>query len=225
MKKIIIIILAVSCLFYGCENAKTDDKLKELENVSSYNDISSEIENLDEFDSYFDALKENSLGVYDFENAYNMCVQAITEYQYCKVNKGKMDFSKYIENKDLIKYLETKLEVNKICPQHEVTNTGLMKFSIQEASSTKFSKDRLFLKIAYFTSETQNSGCSSVIDFIVENINGKLVIVEWYDTHKDGFDVTCRGFLDVEKEDIFWKNQQLVDKLKNKVDDYIKNNV
>lgn len=227
MKKIIVAIAFVFILtLTGCnfnEDISTslinsNDNISSSQNTSSIEDKYNV--NPDN-NTGFMALESEDIRCYDFESAYKMCVQAITEYQSTRKNGEKMDFSKYIENPKLITYLETKLNSFYFFPQeYEVNKTGLIEFEVQEANSTGYHGDRAYIHIAYGCFNGVSESSSSV-EFIVKNSNGKLVIAEWYDCGKDTFDTIFRGSIDIKNDDIYWNTVDTA-LLNKKISEHIK---
>lgn len=220
MRKLISVLI-LTLMLTGCNTKKADS--------SSVSQPSSEISSSSESSSTditptisqsFKSRNDDQLSMYDFETAYALCVQAISEYQSARENKGKMDFSKYVENESLISYLETKLASFYFFPlEYEVNQTGLFEFAVQQANATGFDGDRLYLHIVY-GNFTGGSGSSSTAKFIVKNSGGRLVIAEWYDHGKDTFDTLCRGHLDIKENNIYWEEPEMVNTIQEKIKKY-----
>lgn len=201
MKKLAIAILVISAVgLIGCSAGNNDDSVN---NVSpKYTDVSSNTLSQSEKDIEYNAISDDgSIERYDFENAYALCVQAITDYQSARINNNAVDFSKYIANPALIDYIEKSInapkEAHGLLTAFEVNMTALNEHSVQ--------KNRMYLNIA-FGNRKGAAVVSRSSEFIVENIDGRLVISEWYSDGKDSFDTCVRGYLDVKNNDVYWDN-------------------
>lgn len=129
---------------------------------------------------------------FDFETAYAMCTQALTECSDACENGGEVDFSKYIEDENLIRYMNERLSRQKM---YKVNATGLIEYVTYLVVQDK--PNFMYLRIARANVDVNRNGNYSCTDFLVKNSNGRLVIAEWYDDDKDCFDYSARGRLDI----------------------------
>lgn len=219
MKKIIIFI-AIIVILTGCNTNYSSKKSNSFNNTESSNTIPAINKDSNIKKEFIAHKKGTTLDPYDFDEAYKMCIQAISEYQEARINKKEIDFSKYIENEKLITYLDKKLKSpNHYMNEGEVNKIGLIEFEIQHSNDTKFDKDRMYLYMAWGNIK-ETSGFSTTVEFIVTNSNGKLVISEWYDNGKDTFDTSFRGDLEIKKNDLYWKKVD-IDLLEKKIAKHI----
>lgn len=234
MKRLILFAICAMFLLVSCSDGK-DEKITSSESSSSIaassevsgeptspkSGISSEPTNADVEFSFTAVLDDNSIGSYDFENAYEMCVQAITDFQYARVHDTEMDFSKYSVDKKFIDYMhqsiKAPLSVHGLNMSGEVNRTGLVEFKSQEKNATGYLADRLYLYIVF-----GSSFGSRGVEFIIENLNGRLVISDWYMRTKDSFDISCRGYLDIKNDDNYWKTVD-EEALNTKIDKHLTN--
>ena len=196
-KKLSLVLLLCICLFSsGCSPpAPEPEPESQPESSSAVSETSSQEE--EPVSSQREYLPENEDGIsaLDFETIYALCSDALMEYQSALANNTGMDFSPYIENPDLISYMEKQLDLERLYHGFytikEYERLGLAEYDLQ-----KRNKDRVYLKIG-----PENN---SIIEFLVENTGERLVITEWYGKIKDSIDLNCRGYLDIRKDNLYW---------------------
>lgn len=141
---------------------------------------------------YFEAWEKDSCEVscYDFETAYVMCTQALIECSEAYASGENIDFSKYIKDKNLTKYMKEKIKSDHHYDEMNlVSATGLCDYDINN--------DMIYFSIGRAMVDDNHYGSYSYTNFIVKNSNGRLVIAEWYDGDKFSFDYSARGRLNI----------------------------
>lgn len=139
---------------------------------------------------YF-AKNENELSEFDFETAYEMCVKALTDYYKAVWNGTDIELDIFIENENLKKYTQKKIQ-----SQYNVLTEDSVEDIDIGAWEAEYTNDEdggfLYLKLPVeITLSVGNYG--EVTEFLVHNVNGKLVIVDWYTNTKDSYDFKTRG--------------------------------
>ena len=197
--KLLLSILLTLCLFSsGCSppapEPEPESSLAVSETSSQEEEpVSSQREYLPKHDDYISA--------FDFETIYTLCCDALTEFQSALVtayetgNETKVDFSKYIENPDLIAYMEKQLELGiqyqGFYDYKEFDELGLYQYDLQ-------SKNGVYLCVAYAD--------VSIVQFLVKHTGERFVIAEWFNGCKDSLDVICRGghLRDIKDGPLYW---------------------
>lgn len=139
---------------------------------------------------------ESELSEFDIETAYEMCVNALTDYYKAVWNGTDIELDTYIENDNLKQYTQ-----KKILSQHDVYK-NLTEDSVQNIDidigtwKAEFTNDKdggfLYLKLPVEIIKSVGS-YGEVTEFLIRNINDKLVIVDWYTDAKDSYDFITRG--------------------------------
>lgn len=139
------------------------------------------------------AKNEGELSELDFETAYEMCVRALTDYFKAVWNGSDIELDTFIDNENLKQYTQKKIQ-----SQYDVYaqfNDKVQNVEIG-AWEVEYTDDVdggfLYLKLPVEINKTVGSR-GEVTEFLVRNVNGKLVIVDWYTGTKDGYDFMVRG--------------------------------
>lgn len=159
------------------------------------------------------AKNEKELSNSDIETAYEMCVAALTDYYKAVWNGTDIDLDTYIENENLKQYTQKKVD-----SQYDVY--GGFNDPVQDvvigAWEAEFTDDEaggmLYLQLPAEVKKTVGSR-GEVTEFLVRNINGKLVIVDWYTFAKDSYDFTVRGENETIDNPDIWNDREWVRKL------------
>ncbi|USG64244.1 hypothetical protein NDK47_19080 [Brevibacillus ruminantium] len=140
------------------------------------------------------AKNESVLSESDIETAYEMCVNALTDYYKAVWNGTNIELDAFIENDNLKQYT-----LKKILSQYDVYK-NVTENSVQDivigAWEAEFTNNEdggfLYLKLPVEIIKSVGS-YGEVTEFLVRNVNGKLVIVDWYTGAKDSYDFLTRG--------------------------------
>ncbi|RXZ83226.1 hypothetical protein EBB07_07835 [Paenibacillaceae bacterium] len=159
------------------------------------------------------AKNEGGLTIQDSETAYEMCARALTDYYKAVWNGTAIELDTFIDNENLKQYTQKKIQ-----SQYDVYaqfNDKVQNVEI-DAWEVEYTDDVdggfLYLKLPAKINKAVG-GSGEVTEFLVRNINGKLVIVDWYTNTKDGYDFMVRGAnLTIDNPDI-WNNSEWVKKL------------
>ncbi len=162
------------------------------------------------------AKNEGELSELDFEMAYEMCVRLLTDYYKAVWNGSDIVLDTFIDDDNLKQYTQKKIQ-----SQHDVKgNLNDIVQNIEIGSwEVEYTDDVdggfLYLKLPVEINKDIGS-YGEVTEFLVRNINGKLVIVDWYTGAKDSYDFLVRGEnLTIDNPNI-WNDSDWVKKLNNK---------
>jgi len=141
------------------------------------------------------AKNEGELSVQDSETAYEMCVRALTDYYKAVWNGSDIDLDTFIDNEYLKQYTQKKIQSQyDVYVKNNLTDKG-QNIEI-DAWEVEYTDDVdggfLYLKLPVQINMTVGS-YGEVTEFLVRNVNGKLVIVDWYTGAKDSYDFMVRG--------------------------------
>ncbi len=141
------------------------------------------------------AKNEGELSELDFETAYEMCVQALTDYYQAIWSGSDVELDRFIENENLKQYTQEKIRVQyQLYATHNVTdevrNIEIDDWEVEYRDDVD--GGFLYLKLPVKINKTIG-GYSEPTEFLVRNVNGKLVIVDWYTCAKDSYDFIERG--------------------------------
>ena len=139
------------------------------------------------------ANNKEELSIQDSETAYEMCVRALTDYYKAVWNGSDIELDTFIDNENLKQYKQKKIQY-----QYDVygnLNDKVQNIEIS-ASEVKYMEDVdggfLYVKLPAEIKKTVGS-YGEATELLVRNINGKLVIVDWYTGAKDSYDFMVRG--------------------------------
>jgi len=141
------------------------------------------------------AKNEGELSVQDSETAYEMCVRALTDYYKAVWNGSDIDLDTFIDNEYLKQYTQKKIQSQyDVYVKNNLTDKG-QNIEI-DAWEVEYTDDVdggfLYLKLPVQINMAVGS-YGEVTEFLVRNVNGKLVIVDWYTGAKDSYDFMVRG--------------------------------
>ncbi|WP_054954737.1 hypothetical protein [Paenibacillus dakarensis] len=164
------------------------------------------------------AKNEGKLSIQDSETAYEMCVRALNDYYKAIWNGTDIELDTFIHNEYLKQYTQKKIQSQYDTYAQFNEKVQNIQIGTWEAEYTDDVKGGvLYLKLPV---EIINSVGSrgEVTEFLVRNVNGKLVIVDWYTGTKDGYDFITRGEnIAINNPDI-WNDSEWVRELDGKTD-------
>ncbi|MDR4887420.1 hypothetical protein RGU12_07585 [Fredinandcohnia sp. QZ13] len=139
------------------------------------------------------AENEGELSELDFETAYELCERVLTDYYKAVWNGSDIELDTFIENDNLKQYTRKKIQ-----SQYDVK--GNLNDKVQNieigAWEVKYTDDVdggfLYLKLPVEIKKAIGS-YGEVTEFLIRNVSGKLVIVDWYTGAKDSYDFMVRG--------------------------------
>ncbi len=143
----------------------------------------------------------------DIETAYKMCVHALTDYYKAVWNGTDIDLDAFIENENLTQYTEKKIQ-----SQHALygKNDKVKDIEIYDWEAD-YNADGEYLYLFMPVKITNyQGGYGEATEFLVRNVNGKLVIVDWYTGGKDTYDFMVRGENETIDNPDIWYDQEWV---------------
>ncbi|WP_339254384.1 hypothetical protein NSQ43_07445 [Sporosarcina sp. FSL W8-0480] len=161
------------------------------------------------------AKNENEISMLDGETAYEMAVDALTDYYKAIWNGTDIDLDQYIGNENLKEYLQTKV-------QSEFKKYGTLDSKVKQLDigdwEVEFSEDEkggyLYVAVSVAIQKHHGGGYGEGTEFFIRNIDGKLTIVDWYTGGKDTYDYLIRGYQQKIDDPDIWSNSEWVKKFK-----------
>lgn len=162
------------------------------------------------------AKDENELSMQDAETAVELCVDALTDYYKAIWNGTEIDLDRFIGNENLKEYVETKVYA-------EYQKYGGLDGKVKQLEigdwEVKFSHDEkggyLYLDIPVNIQKHYGGGYGEGTEFFVRNVDGKLVIADWYTGGKDTYDYLVRGYEQKITDPDIWNDNEWVAKFKS----------
>lgn len=172
--------------------------------TNSVKQVNSTIKDSPEKD--FKVINSKELSVLDFETAYKLGKAFVNDYFSQRSGRSKIDFSKYIVNKNLLKYSNKRVSVEKNKMDIKEISIGLVKAQfIHEEECFDF----IYGIIA---KNSHDGGFSDPLEVLISNANGNLIISDWYIRWGMGvssFDERYRPNAIIKSPKI-WDNQEFV---------------
>ncbi|MFC3746648.1 hypothetical protein [Paenibacillus sp. GCM10012306] len=201
--KRIYLLLGILFTLSACEQANTnisekntavvagDVNTKDAENteVSSITK-----EDLSKNPSVFLAEDESDPLVWDFETAYKMCTEALSEYYKAIWNGSDIDLDTYIDNENLKQYMHTKITSQyELFLKNKLTDNLVTGIDINASKVEQVGGDKRFFYLKLDARVEKDVGSfAEPTEFLVQYLNGRLVIVDWYTNGKDSYDSIVR---------------------------------
>lgn len=165
------------------------------------------------------AKSEGELSDADIETAYEMCVRVLNDYYKAVWNGTAIDLDRFIVNENLKQYIEKKVQL-----QHEKYghfNDKVKNIEMNGAWEAELTDDEdggfLYLHLPVAINKYQG-GYGEGTQFLVHNVDGKLVIVDWYTGGKDTYDFMVRGDNVTLDDPEIWNDSEWVKTLGEKTD-------
>lgn len=145
--------------------------------------------------SDFVAEDRSVLSAVDFETAYQMCAQALSEYYKAIWNGTDINLDTYIDNENLKQYTQNKITSQYgLFLKNKLTYNQVTDVDIDAEKADFYERDQRFFYFKLNAHVKKDLGnFAEPTEFLVQNLNGKLVIVDWYTGAKDSYDSTVRG--------------------------------
>ncbi|MFJ7826582.1 hypothetical protein [Psychrobacillus sp. NPDC096623] len=142
------------------------------------------------------AKNKGGLSIQDSETAYEMCARVLTDYYKAVWNGSNIEMGAFIGNVNLEQYTQKKIQYQfDLYLTHNLTD-NLVKSVDVGTFEVEYTDDVaggfLYLKLPVEIKKTVGS-YGEPTEFLVRNVNGKLVIVDWYTGTKDSYDFMVRG--------------------------------
>lgn len=222
MTRLIMLFIAIGLVLVGCSQNKTNDNNEHNTPVGVESAINTEVtpsteRNISQDSSSSYAAKiEGELSDQDFETAYEMCVRALTEYYKAVWNGSDINLDIFIDNDHLKQYTQQKIQSQyDVHVKNNLTDDLVQNIDIG-AWEVEYIDDAdggfLYIKLPVQVNMTVG-GYGEVTEFLVRNLNGKLVIVDWYTGAKDSYDFMVRGENQTIDNPDIWNDSGWVKKL------------
>lgn len=160
------------------------------------------------------------LSIQDSENAYEMCVRALTDYYKAIWNGSDINLDAFIKNEDLKQYTQHKIQhqSNLYLPfKYFVKSVNIGSRGVEPVVAYTDDADGGFLYLMLPAEINQTLGSyGDATEFLVRNVNDQLVIVDWYTGGKDTYDFIVRGENETIDNPNVWKDSEWVSKLNNR---------
>jgi hypothetical protein len=165
--------------------------------------------------SEFLAQNESDLSAWDFETAYKMCATALSEYYKAIWNGSDIDLDTYIANENLKQYTQKKVASQyDLFLKNKLTYNQVTSVDIGTRQVDYVGGDKSFFYLKLDASVHKDIGnFAEPTEFLVQSLNGKLVIVDWYTNSKDSYDSTVRGESEAINNPDIWNNGEWVRKI------------
>lgn len=167
--------------------------------------------------------KIDELSLEDSETAYALCMRALTDYYKAIWNGSEIDLGAFIQNENLKRYTETKINYHfDLFNKHNINDYPLEGVVDNQEVDwvVKFTDDNaggyLYVNLPVEVKWDDQSGRGEATEFLVRNVNGKLVIVDWYTGGKDSYDFLVRGENEAVNNPEIWNNSEWAKQLDKK---------
>lgn len=223
MTKFMMFFIVMGLVLVGCSQDKANENNEKnipAGNSSANSAINTEITPSTEQNGLQDspeyvAKNKEKLSVQDSETAYEMCVKALNDYYKAVWNGSDIKLDTFIDNDHLKQYTQKKIQ-----SQYDVHVKNNHTDKVQNieigAWEVEYTDDVdggfLYLKLPVQINMDVGS-YGEVTEFLVRNVNGKLVIVDWYTGAKDSYDFTVRGENQTIDNPNIWNDSEWVKKL------------
>lgn len=225
MTRLILFFIIIGILLVGCSETNSNNE-KNTPVVSVNNAVNTETQPSTEQNGLQDSPRylpenEGELSLQDSDTAYEMCVKALTDYYKAVWNGEDIELDTFIDNESLEQYMQKKIQ-SQFDLHSAYYNDKVQNIEIS-SSEVEFTDDAdggvLYLKLPAEIKYTVGS-FGEATEFLVRNINGKLVIVDWYDGGKDSYDFLVRGENQTIDNPNVWNDSEWVKELNRKQNEF-----
>lgn len=167
---------------------------------------------LSKVSSEFLAQNESNLSAGDSESAYKMCAEALSGYYKAIWNGSDIDLDTYIDDENLKQYTQKKVSSQyNLFLKNKLTYNQVTGVDIDARQVEYVGEDKSFFYLKLDARVHKDIGnFAETTEFLVQNLNGKLVIVDWYTSSKDSYDSTVRGEIQTINNPDIWNNSEWV---------------
>lgn len=200
-KRLIILIGILSITILGCGYSSYKITASQVKETKAKEVISNSF-----VDKDFKVKNEKELSTLDFETAYELGKSFLTDYYSHKSRTLIIDFSKYIVNKNLLKYSNERALV-----ENHVLDIKEISIGIDKAQFIDKEKSYYFA-YTIVTKDSNIGGFGEVVEIIISNIEDNLVISDWYiryGTGSSSFDEKFRPNEVINSPKV-WENEDYV---------------
>lgn len=125
---------------------------------------------------------EQGLRTSDFDTVYSLCTDFLKDYYTTITNENKMDPTKYIESENLLCYTHKVIERATLLSASKLQKATFGLIDIQWHEEQQY----VFLDLSAVILMDYGGSYGESHQFLVENQDNKLVIVDWYSPGKGG---------------------------------------
>lgn len=227
MTRLILFFIVIGLVLVGCSqektignNKKNTPALSEVKHadhaISKKITPGTELSIVHDSPEYV-AKNKGELSIEDSETAYEMCVSALTDYYKAIWNGTDIELDTFIDNENLKQYTQKKIQSQS--DLYGNFNDKVQSIEIDEAWEVEYVNDAdggfLYLHLPVHIKKFVG-GFGEGTEFLVRNVNGKLVIVDWYTGGKDTYDFMVRGDNQTIDNPTIWNDSAWVEKLNKK---------
>ncbi|MGV2881413.1 hypothetical protein [Paenibacillus taichungensis] len=225
MKKRAYLLLIIVLTLSACEQTNTSTNEENtavvVGNMNAKESKNTEISlstkgDLSKVTSEFLAQNESGLSAGDSETAYKMCTEALSGYYKAIWNGSEIDLDTYIDNENLKQYTQKKVSSQyDLFLKNKFTYNQVTGVDIDARQVEYVGGDKSFFYLKLDARVHKDIGnFAEPTEFLVQNSNGKLVIVDWYTSSKDSYDSSVRGDTQIIDNPDIWNNSKWVSTIK-----------
>lgn len=213
---LLITVLTTAGIYFATERLDNESPIAAAPNDSITKEIPpNHGQNSTQSTPVYAAKNDDELSMSDAETAYEMSVDALTDYYNAIWNGTDIDLDQFIGNENLKEYLHTKV-------QSEYKKYGTLDSKVKHLEigewEVKFTDDEkggyLYLQVPVAIQKHHGGGYGEGTEFFVRNVDGKLAIVDWYTGGKDTYDYLVRGYQQKIDDPDIWNDSEWVKKFK-----------
>jgi hypothetical protein len=163
-----------------------------------------------------DTIHNLSITTLDTEKAYELCAEALSGYYKAIWNGLEFDVSRYVDNQNFQSYTEKKIKSQyNLFRKNNLTYNQVkeVKMDAEKVDIVEGEQNVYYLKMNARIIKDVGEYAEST-EFLVQDLKGKLVIVDWYTSGKDSYDSIMRGESQVINNPAIWENSEWAGKLK-----------
>ena len=210
MKKLILTVLFLSCIFLISCSGEADSTAQNTDNNLTEQSANNTSDDLTEYsaDKVSNDLTEYLAGqtdgsmhiVQDYDTVISLCSDAIMEFVRAVADQDNADMNPYIENALLKEYMQYRVEHHNFQYVREDTH----RFLIEEI---RFQDEYALIKgVLAVYSGVDSYSLDGETSFLVKNLNGRFFIVDWYWDAMDSPDVLWRGVFSADRNLTYWED-------------------
>ncbi|WP_434749988.1 hypothetical protein [Paenibacillus amylolyticus] len=149
-----------------------------------------------------------SLSTLDSEKAYELCAEALSEYYKAIWNGLKFDVSRYMDNPNLKQYTEKKIKSQyNLFRKNNLTYNQVKEVKMDAEKVDYIEGEQSFYYLKLNARITKDVGeYAESTEFLIQDMKGKLIIVDWYTSGKDSYDSIMRGESQVINNPVIWED-------------------
>ncbi|KAA0966329.1 hypothetical protein FQ087_08865 [Sporosarcina sp. ANT_H38] len=226
MTRLLMFFIVMGLVLVGCTQDKiignNEKNMPEVSEESSADSvINTEIKpsterNVVQDSPEYEAKNEGELSIQDSETAYEMCMRALTDYYKAVWNGSDIELDTFIDNDNLKQYTQKKIQSQYNLYGNfndKVQNIEIGSWEVEYTDDVDGGFLYLHLPVEIIKSV---GSYGEGTEFLVRNVNGKLVIVDWYSGAKDSYDCMVRGENLTIDNPNSWNDSEWVKKLTSK---------